>query len=102
MYQGGIIMSLSHEIVTLSVGTPAILTTPASTEIDYSRELTISIQNLHSSHFVYLGASNVSTSTYGFRIDPGQTFTATLNPNDEIYAVCDATTTTVGILRIQH
>jgi hypothetical protein len=79
-----------------------MLTLTPLQEGNYSRDLTISIQNLHSSHFVFLGDSTVTTSSYGFRIDPGQTFTAVLDPNDEIYAVTDTGTTNVGIIRILH
>lgn len=95
-------MSLSHNLVSLSTSSPTMLTTTSAQEGAYGRELTISIQNLHSSHFVFLGDSTVTTSSYGFRIDPGQTFTATLNAEDEIYAVCDATTTTVGVMKVLH
>lgn len=95
-------MSLTHNLVSLSTTSPIMLTSTAAQEGDYGRELTIAIQNLHSSHFVFLGSSTVSTSSYGFRLDPGQTFTATLNPEDEIYAVCDATTTNVGVIQVIH
>jgi hypothetical protein len=95
-------MTLSHNLVTLSVSTPTILTIPAQQEADYSQSLTISIQNLHATHFVYLGSSSVSTTSYGFRIDPGQTWTSDLHPEDEIWAVTDTGTTNVGIIKVAH
>lgn len=94
-------MALSHQLFTLNQ-TPAILTVPAASEQDYAESLTIAIQNLHSSHFIFLGSSSVSTSSYGFRIDPGQTFTAVLAPEDELYGVTDTGTTSAGVIRIQH
>lgn len=95
-------MTLSHALVTLNTTTPQILTIPSAQEADYSNSLTISIQNLHTSHFVYLGSSSVSTTSYGFRIDPGQTWTSDLHPEDEIYAVTDTGTTNVGIIKVAH
>ncbi len=93
-------MTLSHALVTLNTSTPVILTIPAAQEAAYASELVISIQNLHSSHYVYLGDSTVSTSSYGFRIDPDQTFTIVLSPIDELYAVTDTATTQVGIIKV--
>ena len=92
-------MSISHALVTLNQ-TAQILTIPISLETPYSQDLLISIQNLHSSHYVFLGDSTVTTSSYGFRIDPGQTFTISLNPFDEIYAVTDTGTTQVGVIKV--
>jgi hypothetical protein len=39
---------------------------------------------------IYLGASHVSTSNYGFRMLPEQTLSITLGPYDELYAVSDS------------
>ena len=95
-------MPLTHALITLNASTPTLVTTTSDEEGSYGRELTTSIQNLHSTHFVFLGSSTVSTSSYGFRIDPGQTFTATLNADDEIYAVTDTGTTNVGVMIVLH
>ena len=92
-------MTLSHTLVTLNQ-TAQILTIPAVSEAPYADELVISIQNLHSSHFVFLGDSTVTTSSYGFRIDPAQTFTIVLSPFDELYAVTDTGTTQVAIIKV--
>lgn len=95
-------MSLSHALVALNTTTATILTVPAASEDSYSQQLTISIQNLHASHFVYIGDATVSSTSYGFRIDPGQTFTAVLAPQDEIYGLTDTGTTNVAVIRVQH
>lgn len=95
-------MALTHQLVTLNASTPVLLTIAPSSEIEYAESLTISIQNLHASRFIFIGSSSVSTSSYGFRIDPGQTFTAVLNPEDEIYGVTDTSTANAGVIRIQH
>ena len=93
-------MTLSHALITLNVSTPTILTVPTASEQNYSASLSISIQNLHSTHFVYLGDPSVSTTSYGFRIDPGQTWTADLMANEDLYAVTDTGTTQVAVIKL--
>lgn len=95
-------MTLSHNLVTLNTSTPQILTIPFAQEAPYSQSLSVAIQNLHATHFVYLGDSTVSTTSYGFRIDPGQTWTADLHPEDEMWAVTDTGTTQVGVIKVAH
>lgn len=92
-------MSLSHSLVTLNQ-TAQILTVSESEEVAYSRELTISIQNLDTQKYVYLGSSSVTTSSYGYRIDPGQTWVADLNPRDEVYAVTSNGTSQVAVIKV--
>lgn len=92
-------MALTHQLITLNQ-TAQLLTIPAASEAPYAQELIVSIQNLHSSHFVFLGDSTVTTSSYGFRIDPDQTFTIVLSPNDELYAVTDTGTSQVAIIKV--
>jgi hypothetical protein len=89
-------------LVALNHTTATILTIPTSQEDAYTNQLTTSIQNLHASHFVYIGDATVSSTSYGFRIDPGQTFTAVLAPQDEIYGLTDTGTTNVAVIRVQH
>mgnify|MGYP006269592995 CR=1 FL=1 len=93
-------MALTHSLITLNQ-TAQILTDTALQEIPYEQELVISIQNLDSSHYVFLGDSTVTTSSYGFRIDPDQTFTIVLSAKDEIYAVTDVGNTQIAILKVQ-
>ena len=93
-------MSLSHALITVNPSTASIITTPASDEIQYAKSMTVSVQNLHTTHFVYLGSSTVSTSSYGFRIDPGQTWTSDLLPTEDLYAVTDTGTTQIAVIRI--
>jgi len=39
---------------------------------------------------IYIGASGVTTTNYGFRLLPEQTLSITLGPYDEIYAITDS------------
>ena len=94
-------MSLSHKMFTLNQSA-VIVTVPDSQEQQYSKELSISIQNLDSEGFVFIGDSSVTPISYGFRIDPGQSFISSLAPKDEIYAVCDSGSFKVAVIWVQH
>jgi hypothetical protein len=50
----------------------------------------VSIQNIMTTGFAYLGNESVSSSDYGHKLYPGQSFTIELAPNDKLFAVGDA------------
>jgi hypothetical protein len=50
----------------------------------------LSIQNIMTTGYAYLGNENVSSSNYGHKLYPGQSFTIELAPNDKIFAVADS------------
>lgn len=76
---------IRQEIISLN-STPVDLT--VSGVIDPA--IVISIQNIMTSGFAYLGNENVSTVNYGHKLYPGQSFTIELAPNDKVFAVGDA------------
>jgi len=76
---------IRQRIITLS-GTPQELTYEGT--IDPLSVL--SIQNTVSSGYAYIGNESVSTSDYGHKLYPGQSFTIELAPNDRLYAVGDS------------
>jgi len=76
---------LRHRIVELSE-TPILMTTKEPVD----RLNILSIQNIMSSGYAYLGYDNVSLNSYGHKLYPGQSFTIELAPNDKIWAVGDA------------
>jgi len=94
-------MTLSHQLVTLNA-TPVILTTSAASEIDYAGDLYITVQNLDQSKHVLLGSSSVTTSSYGFRIEPASYIQLKLRPEDELYGIADSGTLSCGIIKVQH
>ena len=49
----------------------------------------LSIQNIMTSGYAYLGNENVSSAEYGHKLYPGQSFTIELAPNDKLFAVGD-------------
>lgn len=76
---------LRHRIVELN-STPVLMTTHEPVD----RLNVLSIQNIMTTGFAYLGNSGVSTTTYGHKLYPGQSFTIELAPNDRVWAVGDA------------
>lgn len=78
-------MQIKHRIVSLSEA-PLDLTT--NNVIDPF--ISMSIQNIMTTGYAYIGGENVSTSDYGHKLYPGQSFTIDLAPKDSIYAVGDA------------
>ena len=50
----------------------------------------LSVQNIMSSGYAYLGNADVTPSAYGHKLYPGQSFTIELAPNDNLYAVGDS------------
>lgn len=76
---------LRHRIVELT-STPVLMTTHEPVD----RLNVLSIQNVMTTGFAYLGNSDVSTTTYGHKLYPGQSFTIELAPNDRVWAVGDS------------
>lgn len=50
----------------------------------------ISIQNSSESGYAYLGNEGVTSSNYGHKLFPGQSFSTDLGANDQIWAVGDS------------
>ena len=51
---------------------------------------TLSVQNLSDTGYAYLGNSGVTTSSYGHKLFPGQSFSIELESDDQIWAVGDS------------
>ena len=91
-------MQTRHKVVTLSTSTPTALTYEDNIQSSY----TLVIQNNNDSGYLYIGASNVSTSSYGYKLYPGQGLTVELSSLNRLYAVCSANTMTAAILVIER
>ncbi len=94
-------MSLTHKMFTLSSTSVTEVTVPSAEERPYASMLTVSIQNLSSDKYVLLGDDSITTSSYGFRLDPGQVFSADLNPSNDLYAICDSDSCDISVMWIQ-
>ena len=78
-------MHLNHKIVTLD-STPQNLVTR---ETVHSAN-TLTIQNIMSSGYAYLGSEFVSFNNFGHKLYPGQSFVIELAWSDNIYAIGDS------------
>lgn len=91
-------MQTRHKIVTLSTSTPTALTYEDNVQSSY----TLVVQNNNDSGYLYLGGSNVSTSSYGYKLFPGQGLTIELSAFNRLYAVCSTNTMTAALLVIER
>lgn len=91
-------MQTRHKIVSLSTSSPVALTYEDTIQSSY----TLVVQNNNDSGYVYIGASNVTTSSYGYKLFPGQGFTAELSAFNRLYAVCSSNTMTAAVLVIER
>ena len=57
----------------------------------------ITIQNIDSEAYVYIGSSTVTSSSYGFRLIPGGAISFELPPKDSLYAVSDTNGSQVAV-----
>jgi hypothetical protein len=76
---------LTHSLVTLSDETPIRLS-PAGVHSGCD----ITIQNVNSSGYIYVGNSSVSDTSYGYRILPNHAISFELPGKDSLYAISSA------------
>lgn len=60
--------------------------------------VTLTIQNTDASNFVYVGASNVTTTSYGVKLIPGAIVSIDLNGKDALYLIASASNTKAAVL----
>lgn len=89
-------MATYHEIVTLSNSIPVELTPEGKVHSG----LDLTVQNIDEEAIIYLGAEDVSSTSYGFKLLPGAGFSIELNPRDELYAISDTDESEVALLRV--
>lgn len=86
-------MGISHERV--SIGTTATLISALAVGRDGQ---TVAIQNPTGST-VYLGGPGVTTSSYGYELGAGITFSIEMRHNEQLYGVVATGTQTVNVIR---
>ena len=59
----------------------------------------ITIQNLSSEAYVFIGGQTVTTSNFGYRISPASAISFELPGKDALYAVSDISGTEVAVLK---
>jgi len=83
---------------TLSTSTPTELTI----EDTVQSTNTLVVQNNNDTGYIYLGTNSVSSSSYGFKLFPGQGFTIELSAYSHLYAVSSAAAMTVAVMVIER
>lgn len=83
-----------HSLVTLS-NTDAVRLTP----LGKHSGMDITLQNVSSSGYIYIGGEGVSASSYGYRIQPNHSFSIELPGSDAIYAIASAPETTLAVIK---
>lgn len=84
-----------HSTIPLSE-TTAVRLSPRSTHSGAD----LTIQNLNASAYVYVGDEDVSTTSYGFRINPDTAFSVELDGKDELWAVTSDEGSQVAVLTL--
>lgn len=94
-------MALNHQNYTLSNTASTIITIDSGDTALPAMDM--SIQNLSSTAFVYIGNSAVSSTNFGFRIDPGAVLSIDrVMWKDEIYAIADTNNSAIAVIRLDR
>ncbi len=72
----------THNLITLPTADTAVRLTPAGLHSG----MDVTIQNVNETATLYLGGEGVTSSNYGFKVNPGQAFSVELSGRDYIYA----------------
>jgi hypothetical protein len=59
----------------------------------------VTIQNIHASAYVYIGGEGVTTSSYGYRLNPGTAISFELPGKDALYAITDTNGSQVATIK---
>jgi hypothetical protein len=85
----------THSLTTLS-NTSATRLTPNGLHSG----MDITIQNVDSSAYVFLGGEGVTESDYGYRLAPGSAWSVELPGLDALYAITDTNSSKVAIIKM--
>lgn len=83
-----------HSLTTLS-NTTATRLTPNGIHSG----IDVTLQNVNSTGYIYVGSSSVSSTNYGFRLMPNHSISFELPGNDSLYAVGSVNNMKVAVLQ---
>lgn len=86
-------MATSHNLYTLS-SSSATRITPNGTHSG----IDITLQNVSDTAYVYVGATGVTSSNYGYRIAPGHAISWELPGKNALYAISDTNGSALAVL----
>jgi hypothetical protein len=83
----------THNLYTLS--------NTVATNISEGRDAgyDITVQNVNTSGYIYLGGEGVSSTNYGFRLPPNQAFSVELPGTDDLYVIGSTTDLKAAVIR---
>ncbi len=83
-----------HSLTTLS-NTSATRLTPSGTHSG----MDITLQNVNTEAYVFIGGEGVTTNNYGYRISPNNGWAIELPGKDALYAISDVNGASVAVLQ---
>jgi hypothetical protein len=89
-------MAINHQVVAVG-SSQTLISIPQANQIPYESKVSYSFQNLDATNPVFIGASGVTASVYGYALFAGQVFSADLLPGDSVYAIASAGTPNIAI-----
>lgn len=96
---GVLLPAVTGTLKALNAATPVIVTVAGS---EAYNTVTLTVQNIDASATVYLGGSNVTSSSYGYKLVAGASYTLTDIPvNLELYAISSGSSS-VAVLNISR
>lgn len=84
-----------HATITLSASEPTLVSSKAV----HSGE-DITIQNIDPQSVVYVGNEDVSSISYGFRIEPGGAWSVELAPRNDLFVISGTEGSKVAVIRV--
>ncbi len=84
----------SHALTTLS-SSAATLLTPNGVHSG----MDVTIQNVHSTAYVYIGGEGVTSSSYGYRLSPNSAISFELPGKDALYAITGTNGSQVAVIK---
>jgi hypothetical protein len=90
-------MPLSHNIYSLSAGTPTIIVQPNV----QPQEVHLHNLTKSSNEYIYVGSQSISTAN-SIHLDPGESLQINLGPGDDLWAVSDPGGLNIGVLVVKQ
>ena len=84
----------THALTTLSSSAATRLT-----PLGLHSGMDITIQNIHASAYVYIGGEGVTSSSYGYRLNPGSAISFELPGKDAIFAITGTNGSQIAVIK---
>jgi hypothetical protein len=88
-------MSTSGKLLNISNTEPVRISPPGK-----HSGLDITIQNINDSGYLYVGANNVSSTNYGYRIEKNTAISFELSGSDSLYVIASDSNMKAAVMQI--